>query len=105
MVGVDGPFTELGLSMASMPLALQYIMYFLGLWPECHCIIDGWNFLSIDAEEQDRRVLSDFLDLFGRPAAASTATAAEEGQARFEAAAHDSGELRHAAGNERSDPD
>ena len=73
VVGVDKPFTELGLSIDSMSLALQYIEYVLGLLPECICIVYGWNFITIDAEEQVDVVLKDFLELFKRP----SATAAE----------------------------
>lgn len=67
VVGVDKPFTELGLSIDSMSLALQYTKYVLGLLPECICIVYGWNFITIDAEEQVDVVLKDFLELFKRP--------------------------------------
>ncbi|OTA56644.1 hypothetical protein K449DRAFT_425227 [Hypoxylon sp. EC38] len=64
---VDGAFTELDVSMKSMPLALKYFAYFLSILPECVCIVDGWNFVANDAEPAAREVLRSFLDLFEKP--------------------------------------
>ncbi|KAK3370470.1 hypothetical protein B0H63DRAFT_564625 [Podospora didyma] len=67
VTGVDGSFDELDLSMNSMPLALQYLGYFIHLLPECICIVDGWNFISNDAEPEVTALLRDFVGLFERP--------------------------------------
>ncbi|KAH7157946.1 hypothetical protein B0J13DRAFT_185010 [Dactylonectria estremocensis] len=69
VTGVDKPFTDLGLSMESMQLALKYMRYFLGLLPECVCIVDGWNFICNDAGPAVKQVLRGFLDLFEKPQA------------------------------------
>ncbi|KAI1408649.1 hypothetical protein F5Y13DRAFT_106702 [Hypoxylon sp. FL1857] len=62
--GVDKPFTDLDVSMQSMPLALEYLSYFLSILPECICIVDGWNFIANDAEPAVKEVLRSFLDIF-----------------------------------------
>ncbi|RSL85402.1 hypothetical protein CEP51_003378 [Fusarium floridanum] len=49
---VDGSFTDLDLSMESMPLAISFLRYFLGLLPQCICIIDGWQFIGNSAENE-----------------------------------------------------
>lgn len=67
VTGVDEPFTDLRLSMESVPLALKYMRYFLGLLPECVCIVDRWNFISNDIGPPVEKALKDFLDLFGKP--------------------------------------
>ncbi|EEU46694.1 uncharacterized protein NECHADRAFT_77328 [Fusarium vanettenii 77-13-4] len=67
VTGVDRPFTDLQLSMESMPLALQYMGYFLSLLPECIVVVDGWQFISQDAGEQVKQTLKNFLDLFENP--------------------------------------
>ncbi|KXX75218.1 hypothetical protein MMYC01_207130 [Madurella mycetomatis] len=72
VAGVSQPFTDLALSLESMPLALQYMRYFLDMLPECVCILDGWNFLSSDAGPAVKEVLKSFLDLFKKqPASAA----------------------------------
>lgn len=53
--------------MKSMPLALQYMGYFLSLLPECIVVVDGWQFISQDAGEQVKQTLKNFLDLFENP--------------------------------------
>ncbi|KAH7270920.1 hypothetical protein B0J15DRAFT_483697 [Fusarium solani] len=67
VTGVDRPFTDLQLSMESMPLALQYMRYFLSLLPECIVVVDGWHFISQDAGEHVKQTLKSFLDLFEKP--------------------------------------
>ncbi|UPK97353.1 hypothetical protein LCI18_008288 [Fusarium solani-melongenae] len=64
---VDRPFTDLQLSMESMPLALQYMRYFLSLLPECIVVVDGWHFISQDIGEHVKQTLKTFLDLFEKP--------------------------------------
>ncbi|KAL6362076.1 hypothetical protein LRP88_05560 [Fusarium phalaenopsidis] len=67
VTGVDRPFTALQLSMESMPLALQYMRYFLSLLPECIVVVDGWHFISQNAGEHVKQTLKTFLDLFEKP--------------------------------------
>ncbi|KAM0418756.1 hypothetical protein ACHAPT_012354 [Fusarium lateritium] len=67
VTGVDRPFTDLQLSIESMPLALKYMRYFLSLLPECIAVVDGWHFICNDAGDQVKQVLKSFLDLFEAP--------------------------------------
>ncbi|KAI8681094.1 hypothetical protein NCS55_00359800 [Fusarium keratoplasticum] len=67
VTGVDRSFTDLQLSMESMPLALQYMRYFFSLLPECIVVVDGWHFISQDAGEHVQQTLNTFLDLFEKP--------------------------------------
>ncbi|KAI1388102.1 uncharacterized protein F4822DRAFT_430857 [Hypoxylon trugodes] len=67
ITGIDRPFTELDLTMDSTPLALKYMAYFLSLIPECTCIVDGWNFISVDADATVKNILKMFLDMFEEP--------------------------------------
>ncbi|KAJ4310312.1 hypothetical protein N0V84_011029 [Fusarium piperis] len=62
VTGVDRPFTDLELTMESMPLALN-------LLPECIIVVDGWHFISNDAGDQVKQILKAFLDLFQKPQA------------------------------------
>ncbi|KAI1504846.1 hypothetical protein F5X99DRAFT_370065 [Biscogniauxia marginata] len=77
---VDKPFTELRLSTESMPLAMKYLGYFLSILPDCICIVDGWNFISNDADPIVRDCLKTFLDLFQK---LGTATGDDDGGVRL----------------------
>ncbi|CZR58539.1 uncharacterized protein PAC_08431 [Phialocephala subalpina] len=65
---VGGFFSDLNLSMESMPLALRYMKYFLDLVPQNIVILDKFQYLGTDGKSTlVDTYLRDFLNLFGNP--------------------------------------
>ncbi len=64
---MGGQFSDLKLSMESMPLALRYMKYFLDLIPQCIVLVDRFQYLSDGKNQTVDKCLKDFLDLFETP--------------------------------------
>lgn len=66
---------ELSWSSASISMALSHLKRYLGLLPDCICIVDGWNFICSDLSAEETGYVYDFLNIFSRSTARPTSTA------------------------------